>query len=182
MKRLSLVTAIASGALLIFCIDAVAQDPVSSLQDIVGARGRDGERILQERGYEFRWADTSSGDSVYSYWTSYTTGQCINVRTENGRYASIVTSPAFDCDQGDPGHVEDTGSPVHRRVTDLIGARAGSGEQELRNRGYNYVKGEELDNGVATYWIEGSTGTCVEVVTSDGLYQDIFEVEWYYCQ
>jgi hypothetical protein len=70
---------------------ALAQDPI--LQDLVGVRGRDGERILQERGYEFRWADNSSGTSVYSYWTNYNTGQCITVRTEEGRYASIVTSP-----------------------------------------------------------------------------------------
>jgi len=182
MKIWPLVTAIACGCMISVGTKAIAQDPVSDLQDLVGARGRDGEMALQNRGYEFRWVDNSSGDAAFSYWTNYNTGQCITVRTEQGRYASIVTSPAFDCDQGDPGHVEDTGNAVHRRVADLIGVRASSGEQALQERGYNYVSGEELSNGVATYWIEGSTGQCVEVVTSDGVYQDIFEVEWYYCQ
>ncbi|MGP1387161.1 MAG: hypothetical protein ACTS2F_26620 [Thainema sp.] len=182
MKRLFCITAIAGLTLTALGLKASAQDPVSGLQDLVGERGRDGEMALQDRGYEFRWADNSSSDAVYSYWTNYSTGQCVTVRTENGRYASIVTSPAFDCDQGDPAHTEDTGSSVHRRVADLIGVRASSGEQALQDRGYNYVTGEELSDGVATYWIEGSTGQCVEVITSNGVYQDIFEVEWYYCQ
>lgn len=182
MKIWPFVTAIASGCFITFGMVAYAQEPVSNLQDLVGVRGRDGEMELQNRGYEFRWADTSSSDSVYSYWTNYSTGQCITVRTEDGRYASLVTSPSFDCDQGDPSHTENTGSSVDRRLADLIGVRASSGEQALQDRGYTNVGGEELENGVATYWIEGSTGDCVEVITSDGQYQDIFEVEWYYCQ
>jgi hypothetical protein len=180
MKIWSAVAAIAAGCVVSTSLTALAQDPI--LQDLVGVRGRDGERILQERGYEFRWADNSSGTSVYSYWTNYNTGQCITVRTEEGRYASIVTSPAFDCDQGDPAHVEDFHDSVDRRLADLIGVRASSGEQALQDRGYINTGGEQLNNGVATFWIEGSTGDCVEVITSDGRYQDIFEVEWYYCR
>ena len=182
MKVWPLFTAIAGACLVTLGTNAFAQDPASGLQDLVGARGRDGERVLQERGYEFRWADNSSGDSVYSYWTNYSNGQCVIVRTEDGRYASLVASPASDCDQGDPAHVENNQSSVDRRLSDLIGVRASSGEQALQDRGYNNVGGEELPNGVATYWIEGSTGDCVEVVTSNGVYQEIYEVEWYYCQ
>ncbi|EDX85337.1 hypothetical protein S7335_3036 [Synechococcus sp. PCC 7335] len=178
----SLVAAIAGSCLIGLGASVYAQDPAPGLQNLVGARGRDGEMSLQNQGYEFRWADNSSGEAVYSYWTNYQTGQCISVRTEEGRYASIVTSPAFDCDQGDPAHVEDTGNTVDRRLADLIGVRASSGEAALQERGYSYVSGEEFDSSVATYWIEGSTGDCVEVITSDGVYQEIFEAEWYYCQ
>jgi hypothetical protein len=181
MKIGRLMPAIAGSFLFTFGMNALAQDPAPGLQNLVGARGRDGEQVLQQRGYEFRWADNSNDDSVYSYWTNYSTGQCISVRTTDGRYASIVTSPASDCDQGDPAHVENNQSSVDRRLADLLGVRASSGEQALIDRGYNNVGGEELPpDAVATYWIEGSTGDCVEVITSDGVYQEIFEVEWYY--
>ncbi|MBE9140231.1 hypothetical protein IQ254_24030 [Nodosilinea sp. LEGE 07088] len=175
--------AIVGTLMLAIASNAQAQNPSPGLQDLVGARGRDGERILEERGYEFRWADKSSGSDVYTYWTNYSTGECVTVRTEEGRYASLVTAPAFDCDQGDPGHAQSTTpSGVDRRLADLIGVRASSGEQALEDRGYTYANGEQLDNGVATYWIEGSTGDCVEVITSNGVYTEIFEAEWYYCQ
>ena len=183
MKIWSTMAALACGSLMFVGAAAIAQEPVTGLQDLVGARGRDGERILQERGYEFRWADNSSGEDVYTYWTNYSTGECISVWTTDGRYAAITSAFAFDCDQGDPAHVESTtNDSVDRRLADLIGARGRDGEQALQDRGYINVGGEELGNGVATYWIEGSTGDCVEVITSDGRYQDIFEVEWYYCQ
>ena len=67
-----------------------------SVQDLVGARGSSGEQVLQQRG--FVWVKTEkTGDSSYSYWQHRRTGQCITVRTVNGRYASLVKSPAFDC-------------------------------------------------------------------------------------
>ncbi len=180
MKIGRLIPAIAGSFLFAFGMNALA-DPDPGLQDLVGARGRDGEQVLQQRGYEFRWADTSTADSVYSYWTNYSTGECIVVRTTDGRYASLATG--FDCDKGDPAHAENNQSSVDRRLADLLGVRASSGEQALIDRGYNYVGGEELPpDAVATYWVEGSTGDCVEVITSNGVYQEIFEVEWYYCQ
>ena len=80
---------------------AVAQDRVPSLQDLIGARGGDGEYQLQQRGYNFVKTE-KSGDSAYSYWQESENGQCIVVRTTEGRYASIVYAPASDCQGG--GH------------------------------------------------------------------------------
>ena len=76
-----------------------AQDPAPSLQDLVGARGGDGEYQLEQRGYTFLRTE-KSGDSAYSYWRENENGQCIVVRTTEGRYASIVFAPAFDCQGG----------------------------------------------------------------------------------
>jgi hypothetical protein len=76
-----------------------AQEPVSSLQDLIGAKGRDGEYQLERRGYTFIRTEKSD-DSAYSYWQEQENGQCITVRTTDGRYASIVFAPASDCQRG----------------------------------------------------------------------------------
>ena len=68
------------------------------VQDLVGARGRDGEGRLEERG--FVWVRTKkSDDSSYTYWKHRQSGQCLSVRTKDGRYASLVKSPPFDCEK-----------------------------------------------------------------------------------
>ena len=74
-----------------------AQTPVPNLQDLVDARGSSGEAELQNRGYEFIRTEKSE-DSAYSYWLESGTGKCVTVRTENGRYQSLVYTPSFDCE------------------------------------------------------------------------------------
>jgi hypothetical protein len=78
---------------------AVAQDRVPSLQDLVGARGSSGEDQMQQRGYNFIKTE-KSGDSAFSYWQESENGQCVVVRTTEGRYASIVYAPQSDCQGG----------------------------------------------------------------------------------
>ena len=78
---------------------AYAQDPAPGLQDLIGARGSSGEQVLQERGYEFVKGEKSGGDS-YTNWRNARTGQCIIVRTAEGRYQSIVEAPDADCQGG----------------------------------------------------------------------------------
>lgn len=68
------------------------QSNVSSLQDLVGAHGSGGETQLEKRGYTFVRA-SQEGNSSYTYWKNAKTGECIVVRTEDGRYASITASP-----------------------------------------------------------------------------------------
>jgi len=73
-----------------------AQDPVPHLQDLKGARGGDGEYQMQQRGYtHVRTEETWEG--AYSFWTDNRSGRCVRVRTTDGRYASLVYSPAADC-------------------------------------------------------------------------------------
>ncbi len=78
-----------------------AQEPARNLQDLVGAKGGDGEYQMQERGYHHVRTD-KSGSDAYSYWKNRH-GNCITVRTSNGRYQSIVHTPDFDC-RGGGGH------------------------------------------------------------------------------
>ena len=75
---------------------ASQQGSVSSLEDLIGARGRSGEEQMEQRGYTWVRTDKSGG-SAYSYWREQRSGQCVSVRTTEGRYASIVYTPDFDC-------------------------------------------------------------------------------------
>lgn len=77
---------------------AIAQEPVSNLQDLIGARGGDGEYQLERRGYTFLRTEKTDTDA-YGYWKSRH-GDCVIVRTTDGRYASIVHAPNFDCREG----------------------------------------------------------------------------------
>ncbi|WP_052055526.1 hypothetical protein [Myxosarcina sp. GI1] len=94
MKKL--LTIVLGSLTLAFATQANAQTPVPNLQDLVGARGSSGEAQLHERGYEFLRTEKSD-DSVYSYWTESKTGKCVTVRTEEGRYQSLVYAPSSDC-------------------------------------------------------------------------------------
>ena len=82
---------------------AVAQDVAPGLQDLLGAKGRDGEYQMERRGYNFIRTE-KSGSDAYSYWQESENGQCVVVRTSDGRYASIVYAPAFDCQSGGSAH------------------------------------------------------------------------------
>ena len=84
-----------------------AQRPVPDLQDLVGARARDGERLLGERGY--KWVHTEkSEESANSFWRDNRDGRCIWVTTTDGRYESIVYSPDLACQRGESETDSDT--------------------------------------------------------------------------
>jgi hypothetical protein len=99
----------ALAAVLLLAQAAHAQDPASGLQDLVGAKGSSGEQALQQRGYTFVKGEKSGSDS-YTYWRQRQSGQCISVRTAEGRYQSLVTTPSFDCQGGSAGGAPAKGS------------------------------------------------------------------------
>jgi hypothetical protein len=72
---------------------------VPGLQDLVGARASGGESALRSRGYTWVRTEQSGGDS-YGYWRENENGQCVVVRTSNGRYASIAYGMDTSCKQG----------------------------------------------------------------------------------
>lgn len=73
-------------------------ETVPALADLVGARAGQAENQLEQRGYE--WRNTSkSDDSSYANWTETNTGNCVTIRTTDGRYESIIYSPTADCDR-----------------------------------------------------------------------------------
>ncbi len=72
----------------------------SDVSDLVGIKGRDGESELQTRGYEFHHG-AEAKDGKLTFWKNAATKTCIQVLTQDGRYAVIETAPAEAC-QSEP--------------------------------------------------------------------------------
>jgi len=53
-------------------------------------------------------------------------------------------------------------------VSDLVGARASSGESQLRSRGYRFIKTSKGGDRSYSNWWRSSTRTCITVATFDG--------------
>lgn len=64
-------------------------------------------------------------------------------------------------------------STVPPNLKDLVGAKAGQAEPELKKRGYTYRNTQTFDGGKSAYYIEEKTGYCVEVGTVEGRFSSI---------
>ena len=73
-----------------------AGDTAPDLADLVGAKAGQAEGELQRRGYSYATGSTS-GNAKYSSWFNRSTGRCVMIRTEDGRYQSIVQTSPVDC-------------------------------------------------------------------------------------
>ena len=74
----------------------IAGETAPDLADLVGAKGGQAEGELQRRGYTYATGSTS-GNAKYSSWYNHSTGRCVMIRTEEGRYQSIVQASPLDC-------------------------------------------------------------------------------------
>ena len=74
-----------------------------ALRDLVGARAGSAEEQVRERGYTHRNTETS-GQAKYANWRENSTGRCVLIRTEDGRYAAITYVTGADCEKHDSGH------------------------------------------------------------------------------
>ena len=93
MKKLT----ISAAAIVAISSSVQAQTP-NDLRDLIGARASGAETAIQSRGYAF--VKTQTGDDrKYSYWWNARSRQCVTVATMDGRYASITSTPAPDCNQ-----------------------------------------------------------------------------------
>ena len=79
---------------------APAQDTPRELNDLVGARAGQAEGEVQRRGYR-NVRGEKGDDRSYTYWWNDARRQCVTIATMDGRYSSIVTTPAPDCRQAD---------------------------------------------------------------------------------
>jgi hypothetical protein len=73
-----------------------AGETASDLADLVGAKAGQAEGELERRGYSYATGSTS-GSAKYSSWYNRSTGRCVMIRTEEGRYQSIVQTSPTDC-------------------------------------------------------------------------------------
>ncbi|MGD9653458.1 MAG: hypothetical protein AB7V12_13930 [Candidatus Dadabacteria bacterium] len=181
------ITALVLGLMLsgIFGVSALAQsagDPVPSLSDLVGAKAGQAEGQVTDRGYTLVKTD-KSGMSSYSYWTEKGTNNCVTIRTEDGRYQSIVYATKLDCSgsASDTSIAKPSGTSVSA-LSDLVGAKAGQAEAQVTDRGYTWVKTDKQAGSSLGYWTENSSGKCVKIMTSDGRYQSIDYTSKFSCK
>jgi hypothetical protein len=108
-------TSLVLAAAVVWSGSAMAQVTPSDVRDLVGARAAGGESELASRGYVGAGGRTGD-DRKWTYWWNATRGVCLSVATVNGRYDSIVATPAADCGQDgraayrpDPAYGPDSG-------------------------------------------------------------------------
>jgi hypothetical protein len=73
-----------------------AGETAHDLADLVGAKAGQAEGELERRGYSYATGSTS-GNAKYSSWYNRATHRCVMIRTEDGRYQSIVQTSPVDC-------------------------------------------------------------------------------------
>lgn len=117
-------------------LPAAARTP-GDVADLVGARGSSGEDQLEQRGYVL--ADTRTGDErKWTHWWNRSSKECITVVTYDGRYESINSAPASDCNQ--KGKSGDTAAAVAVGAAALLGIAALASKSHNRDK-YNDVNG-----------------------------------------
>lgn len=84
---------------------AAAQVTPSDVRDLVGARAAGAESALASRGYVDAGGRTGD-DRKWTYWWNASRGVCLSVATMDGRYDSIVSTPAADCQQDGRGRYD----------------------------------------------------------------------------
>lgn len=62
-------------------------------------------------------------------------------------------------------------------LNDLVGARASTGEDEMRSRGFRNVDGFKSGNTSYTIWWNGRTRQCIQVATADGRYDSVTDIQ-----
>lgn len=137
---------------------AMAQDTPSDVRDLVGARAAGGETQLQARGYVNVGGQTGD-DRKWTYWWNERRGTCLSVATMNGRYDSIVSTPAPDCRRPGPGRPTTLPGPVggpvaNGRSEDI---RFDRGASSATRRGV--VRGYET----MTYFLDVRAGQAINV-------------------
>lgn len=80
---------------------AMAQAAPGDVRDLVGARGPGGESALASRGYVNVGSEIGD-DRRWTYWWNARRNICLSVTTVNGRFDSIMVTPAPDCRRGRP--------------------------------------------------------------------------------
>ncbi len=61
-----------------------------------------------------------------------------------------------------------TGNTFAQNLQSLVGVRASSAENELIDRGYQFIKSDQSGEGIYAYWWKSSKRKCISVRTVDG--------------
>ncbi len=117
-----------------------AQDTPNELRDMVGMKAAYLDDDLSNRGYKFIKNQKSNTDS-YSYYWNNNKSKCITTRTNNGRVASIVSTPSADCGKNGNNsytHHDYGYSQNHQNDNEKQSYRRGYHDGHKRTKNNNY--------------------------------------------
>jgi hypothetical protein len=101
----------------------VAAFTPSNVSDLIGARASSGDDALTDRGYVH--IDTQKhGGGAYSQWWSPSLKSCLSVQTRDGRFQTITSAPATDCNQNPHHHKNDDDNSDAAAAALAVGAVA----------------------------------------------------------
>lgn len=150
--------------------------PAAGLQDLVGARGRDGEFQLQQRGYVMDRSEDRGNARVMYYRKG---NECVEIEVSGGRYSYLNDVPRSNCRGGNVGSGGGSGRPA-AGLQDLVGARGRDGEFQLQQRGYVMDRSEERGGARVMYYRKNNE--CVEIEVNNGRYTYLNDVPRRNCQ
>lgn len=133
---------------------AVAQNTPSDLRDLVGARAAGAESALTARGY-INVGGQAGDDRRWTNWWNERRRMCITVATMNGRFDSIVSTPAPDCRPRPSTLPGPVGGPVASGRTEEIRFERGTSSATRRGA----IKGYET----MTYLVDLRAGQALSV-------------------
>ena len=172
-------------------------DTPPALADLVGARASSGESELNRRGYVWLGTEKQGTDS-YTYWRARGNGQCVVVRTSEGRYASIVNAMDLSCDKYAASSGSGGGSAERQDPFDTICGVMTNGQDYQYRCGVTdfYAGGQKVrtevrypDQTIQLTWrpgnrvglqFEGMKPTEARYSTSEGETNWIYEGKTYY--
>jgi len=116
-----------------------------------------------ERGYRDGLYNNSFDDyrDTQAYVNGYRSG--VDQRQHNASYR-------YQDDRYDHGYQREV------EFTDLVGTRGSSADKELASRGFRDVDTIKSNNAAYTYWYNGHTGQCLQMMVVDGRDDDIRDV------
>ncbi|HMS07848.1 MAG TPA: hypothetical protein PKE66_00005, partial [Pyrinomonadaceae bacterium] len=95
----------------------------------------------------------------------------LTTRVDNGEQIAYSRTASGGGNQGG-GNQGEAGVDV----SDLVGARASSGERELQSRGFRNVDGFKRGNTSYTIWWRRQSQQCVQVATANGRYDSLVDI------
>ncbi len=144
MKSPLLFAALATSFLL--PLPGAAQTP-SGISDLVGARAPGGETQLEARGWTH--IKTEKGDDrAWSYWWQPKSRECVSVAVMEGRFDSITTSPAPDCNQSGKPKGSNAGAATAAAIA-VVGIAA------LAHKSHHHKDGDHLDDAADAQYERG---------------------------
>jgi len=148
-----------------FMVSLISFAQKDNFDSMIDMKGTYLDQEMINRGYSFVKTE-KSGSDAYQNWFNGNKNKCVTIRVSDGRVKSIVDVPNADCNRGSQGNNNNQyGNDEFSSLIDMKGTYL---DQEMKNRGYRFVKTEKSGNDAYQNWFNGNKNKCVTVRVSNG--------------